>query len=235
MIQRDVFKILEEELHNTKITVVTGARQIGKSTALHYVYAKVKDRATYITFDDTRIKDLFENHVQTFIEQYITPNEYIFLDEFQYVKDGGKILKFIHDTTNVKIYISGSSKPEIAVQSLQCLVGRVSLVQMHPLSFSEFIAYRSPQKQVLLHKPRSFSELSQLYEEFDEFLRFGGYPDVVKEPDYEKKKKILKDIVQVYLLKEIKDVLQYTHSTGFEKLLQFIATTNGKLQKIIHI
>lgn len=231
MIQRDIFAILEKELEKDKITVITGARQIGKSTAMKVIYETLTRPAHFITFDAISIKNLFEENPDLFIEQHIKPYEVIFIDEFQYAKEGGKILKYIFDTTKKKMFISGSSKPEIAIQSLQYLVGRVSLIEMQPLSFKEFVSFKSPEKKILLEKKRTMNDLSQLQSEFQEFLLFGGYPDVVKEPNFEEKKKILQDILQVYLLKEIKDIMGYKNSHEFEKLLKTIATQNGRLHK----
>lgn len=231
MIFRDIFATLEEECTNSKITALNGARQVGKSTALKYIYRKQKN-ANYISFDNASVKELFETNIDLFIEQYILPYNMIFIDEFQYAKEGGKKLKYIHDLHSKKIFISGSSKPEIAIQSLQYLVGRVSLIEMYPLSFAEFVRFKSPQKAMLLDKPRSISDLTQLRAEFTEYLMFGGYPDVVIEKNFEKKEKILSDLVRVYLLKEIKDVLGYKNSDDFQKLLVILASQNGCLGKI---
>ncbi len=231
MIQRKIFETLKKELKKDKITAITGARQVGKTTAMNFIFESIKDKAHFITFDNTAIKNLFEENPDLFIEQHIKPYNTIFIDEFQYAKQGGKILKYIFDTTKKKLFISGSSAPEIAIQSLQYLVGRVSLIEMHPLSFEEFVQYKSPEKKVLLEKPRKPNELEQLKSEFEEYLIFGGYPEVVKQQDFEEKKKILQDIIQIYLLKEIKDVLGYKNSHEFEKLLRNIATNNGKLTK----
>lgn len=231
MIQRDIFSVLKKELQKDKITVITGARQIGKSTAMKKIFSDIESKSHFITFDNLNIKNLFEENPDLFIEQHIKPYSVIFIDEFQYAKEGGKILKYIFDTTKKKFFISGSSKPEIAIQSLQYLVGRVSLIEMHPLSFKEFVSFKSPEKKILLEKKRNLGELSQLKSEFEEFLLFGGYPDVVKEQNFEEKKKLLQDIIQVYLLKEIKDIMGYKDSYAFEKLIKIIATHNGKLHK----
>ncbi|MGM5483373.1 MAG: ATP-binding protein [Nanobdellota archaeon] len=230
MIERDIFKKLSAELKKDKITVITGARQVGKTTAMKNLYKKTEN-SVFITFDDSSIKLLFEKNPELFIEQYVKPYKTLFIDEFQYAKDGVKTLKYIFDTEKTKLFVSGSSKPEIAIQSLQYLVGRVSLIEMFPLSFSEFVNYKSPEKNILLKKPRKINDLQQLNSEFEEFLMFGGYPDVVKEVNFEDKKKILKDLVNIYLLKEIKDVLGYKNSYTFEKLLKTIAINNGKLTK----
>jgi uncharacterized protein len=231
MIQRKIFSILNKELKKEKITAITGARQIGKTTAMKQIYSKIKEKSNFITFDDISTKNLFEENPDLFIEQHIKPYEVIFIDEFQYARKGGKILKYIYDTNKKKIFISGSSKPEIAIQSLQYLTGRVSLIEMHPLSFKEFVEYKSPEKKILLDKPRTINELEQLKSEFEEYLMFGGYPDVVKEKNFDEKKKILQDLIKIYLLKEIKDILGYRESYEFEKLLKIFATLNGKLIK----
>ena len=231
MIQRTAFKVLENELKNKKITSITGARQVGKTTAMKYVYKKVKDEANFITFDDESIKNLFETNIDLFITQHIKPYKYLFIDEVQYAKSAGKHLKYIHDTQNIKVFISGSSKPEIAIKSLQYLVGRVSLIEMHPLSFEEFVNYKAKNKLVLLDEIRDTKDLRQLQSEFEEYLMFGGYPEVVKEVNFDNKKKILQDLISVYLLKEIKDILGYKSSYSFENLLRTLATTNGKLAK----
>lgn len=235
MIQRTIYQTLVGDLTNDKITVITGARQVGKSTMMKLLFDTVSDKACFITFDDTSLRHLFEENPKLFVEQYVIPYDFIFIDEFQYAYAGGKILKYMYDTTKKKFVISGSSKPEIAIQSLQYLVGRVSLHEMYPLSFKEFVSYKSPQKRVLLEKRRTIGELSQLSPEFTEFILFGGYPDVVKEPDFERKKKILRDLIQVYLLKEIKDILQYKESSSFEKLLTAISLNHGNLVKISNI
>lgn len=232
MIHRNIFSILKKELKNNKITVITGSRQVGKTTAMKVLFEEIKSLSNFITFDNSSIRQLFEENPDLFIEQHIKPYDYIFIDEFQYAKKGGKVLKYIYDITKKKIIISGSSKPDIAIQSLQYLVGRVSLIEMYPLSFYEFVSFKSPEKKILLEKPRDIISLSQLNGEFEEYLMFGGYPEVVLEKNFEDKKKILKDIIQIYLLKEIKDVLGYKNSYEYEKLLKIIAINNGKLTKI---
>jgi uncharacterized protein len=232
MITRDIFQKLELEVQNPLITVLTGARQVGKTTALKHVYELHKSKSVYLTFDDPFVKHLFESNIELFVQQYVVPYDIIFIDEFQYVKTGGKSLKYIYDVYKKKFFISGSSIPEIAIQSLQYVVGRVSLLQMYPLTFTEFVQYKSPHKKIVLEKGTSHTDFIQLQGEFEEFLMFGGYPAVVLEPDFMKKKKLLADIVSVYVLKEIKDVLGYTDSFAFEKLLIALATQNGKMHKI---
>lgn len=231
MIDRKIFKQLEKELTKKQITALIGARQIGKTTSLKRTFELVKKEAIFLTFDDLEILNLFENNIKLFIEQYINPYKYIFIDEFQYAKQGGKQLKFIYDTNWKKIFISGSSKPELAIHSLSYLVGRISIIEMFPLTFEEFVNYKSPNKKILFSKQRNKQDFEQLKNEFNEFITFGAYPEVVIEKNFEEKKLLLRNIIQTYLFKEIKDVLGFKEHYLFENILRMLAIQNGKLIK----
>jgi len=235
MIKRDVFKTLELELNKKQITAIVGARQIGKTTAMKYIFDKISKESVFLSFEDKDVLKLFEDNIKLFIEQYVKPYKYIFIDEFQYAKDGGKSLKLIYDMYWKKIFISGSSKPELAIHSLGFLVGRVSIIEMNPLTFTEFVEYKSPEKIMLLEKNRTTSELKQLQAEFEEFILYGGYPQIVIEINFNEKQKLLKNIVQTYLFREIKEVLGYKENYIFENILKRLALQNGKLCKISNL
>ncbi len=232
MIERDVFKILENELARKPITALVGARQTGKTTSLQYLLKQLETEAVFITFDDNEILKIFNENIGLFIEQYIKPYKYIFIDEFQYAPEGGKKLKLIFDTVWRKMFISGSSKAELAINSLGYLVGRVSIIEMQTVSFEEFVKYKSPQKALLFTKVRSSIDFQQLMPEFVEFMTYGGYPAVITENNFENKKKLLQDIIATYLLREIKDILGYKNSRVFDSVISRLAIQNGKLTNI---
>ncbi len=226
-IQRTVFEELEKEQKNEKITALVGPRQVGKTTLLKKLHKNEKN-STYITFDDLDILHSFEEDIKLFIEKYIEPYKTIFIDEFQYAKEGGKKLKFIHDTNKQKIFISGSSQPELAIQSFQYLVGRISIIEIFPLTFKEFLEYKTKDKILLknIRKQQSFTPIQRY---FEEYLQYGGFPDCVLAKEEEEKKKILKNIVNSYLLKEIKDILDYKNIYEFENVLRRLALQDSKL------
>ena len=182
-IEREIFERLKKELDRKQITVLVGSRQVGKTTLMNEIYGLVKKDAVFLSFNDIDILRQFEQEIKLFTEQYVKPNKYVFIDEFQYAKEGGQKLKYIYDmfAGKKKIFISGSSTPALSIESLQFLVGRVNIIEIYPLSFKEFLKYRSPAKSVLLEKIRTQENLLQLKYEFEEYLRFGGYPQVVLE------------------------------------------------------
>lgn len=157
-----------------------------------------RDKKKFILFDEEITLNLFENNLDDFIELYVKNYDYLFIDEFQYANDGGKKLKLIYDKYKIKIIISGFSAPELIIQSLQYLVGRIFIFNINPLSFEEFLIY-------------------------------GGYPDIVIEENKEDKQFALKTLINTYLLKEIKDILKSKSSFEYENLLKFIAITDSTI------
>ena len=106
MIPRKYFDIIEKELEYEEISVLIGSRQVGKTTIMKYLYDKVKEKSVFLSFDNIEILNLFENNEQLFKEQYVDSYDIIFIDEIQYSKQSGRILKYLYDTTKKKFIIS---------------------------------------------------------------------------------------------------------------------------------
>jgi len=79
--------------------------------------------------------------------------------------------------------------------------------------------------------PCSFSEISSLKERpgIDDYMIFGGMPGLVHQPDATKKKELLQDILQSYLLKDIKSLIKEENIRAFNNLLYLLAQSQGSL------
>src|SRR3989344_7646606 len=117
-----VYRFLEKEirkyLKKKEIIAVVGPRQSGKTTLLKQIF-NVLDKAIFLDFEDRDTLELFSEDLKSFIELYIKKYDYVFIDEFQYAKEGGKNLKYIYDTYKIKIFISGSSSSELSIQGIK--------------------------------------------------------------------------------------------------------------------
>ncbi|MFT4283012.1 MAG: ATP-binding protein [Candidatus Woesearchaeota archaeon] len=224
LIKRSIFSKLESELDSNKITALVGSRQVGKTTIMKALKNKTSN-SEYISFDDFDILDLFENNLKLFSKRYVENKDFLFIDEFQCAKNGGRALKFLFDTYKCKIFISGSSAPDLTINSLQYLVGRVNIFIIYPLNFKEYLSFKDPKSSFLLESER-FEDLSKLDGQLLEYLKYGGYPGVVisKDPEFE-----LKNLVKIYLFKEIKDVLKYKDSREFDLILKKLAIQDGSI------
>ena len=209
---RELLKKIENSIKRKEIIALVGARQTGKTTILKHFYEKLKTKdSNFITFDDLDLLNLFEKNTELFIEKYVKDKDFLFIDEIQYSKESGRILKLIQDKYKIKIFISGSSKSEIAIRSLKFLVGRVFIFNLYPLGLREKIISKG-ENSFLFEKTRNFEDFKIIKKDFKDHLKFGGYPEIILEKKPEVKKEILRNIKNTYLLKEIRDILNYiTH------------------------
>lgn len=226
MIERDILKKLENFINSKEIIALVGLRQVGKTTLLKEIQKKC-NKTTYITFENLDILNLFENNIEEFIKIYVETNDFLFIDEIQYSQNSGQRLKYIYDTKKIKIFISGSSKSDLALHSLSRLVGRVLIFNILPISFKEFVHFKDKESNLFLESEQSEFTFNKLKSLFEEYLQYGGYPEIVIEEDVETKKLKLKNIFNTYILKEIKEILGFKNIFEFENILKRLALQDG--------
>lgn len=230
-------------LKSPEIIAVVGPRQSGKTTMLLHIFEKLKGQAVFLSFEDKKILNLFVYEIDEFIELYIKPYKYTFIDEFQYAKKGGKILKYIVDSTDAKIIISGSSSIELTVQAVKYLVGRIFVFSLFPLDFDEFLTFNDSHLFALYQKHKFFLKksiqkplpdlsplvMAQVKKYYDQYIIFGGYPRVVLSQTDEEKKTVLKNIYNTYFLREVKDLLGLMDDYKLTQMIKALALQIGGL------
>jgi len=243
-IRRKLEKKILKYLSAPEILAIVGPRQSGKTTLMKHIFKSLQ-KAVFLTFDDKKILNLFSQSPDEFIELYIKTNKYIFLDEFHYAKAGGKILKYIIDTTdNKKIIISCSSSADLTIQAIKYLVGRVFVFNLWPFDFDEFLNFKNPNLFALFSKKKkpipqyakSVSSvnfgaeiITQLKKYYQEYAIFGGYPRVVLTQDKEEKIIVLKNIYNTYFLREVKDILGLADDYKLTQMIKALALQIGNL------
>jgi len=204
---------------------------VGKTTLLKHLYDKVNN-PIFLTFEDIELKVLFEEDIKSFIQLYIEPYEHIFIDEFQYAKMGGKHLKFIYDTTDKKIFISGSSAMELSINAVKYLVGRIFVFNLYSFSFGEFLRVKDENLYRLYRDAdNTISSIlsKKIYHYLDEYLTYGGYPRVILSQTNEEKKEVLKNLLSIYLLRDIKQIAKIADETKMYKLLKALSLQIGNV------
>lgn len=229
-----------------EILAVVGARQSGKTTLLKEVFRSLK-MAVYIDFEDRDILELFNNDIKSFYNLYARDAKYLFIDEFQYAKEGGQKLKYLYDTYRIKIIISGSSALDLTHQAVRYLVGRIFIFHLYPFSFREYISYRHPPlyehiyldikrkiDRYLYNKGKSPPVISgevikKINKYYQEYAVFGGYPRVVLAKNREEKVMVLRNIYNTYFLREIRDILQLSTEEELQKLIKALSVQVGSM------
>ena len=240
-IKRNLEDKIIKYLEMPEIIAVVGSRQCGKTTMLKQIMSSLTD-AVSVSFDDQNILGLFEKSPDDFITAYVKGRKYLFIDEFQYAKHGGKILKYIFDTQKIKIIISGSSVADLTIHAIKYLVGRVLVVNLYPFDFREFLSYKDIAYLKIYDEYRNKFSLSEekplkisaparekLLKYYEEYLTFGGYPRVAIEENIETKKELLKNIYNTYFLREVRDILGLIDDYKLGVFIKGLALQTGNL------
>ncbi len=248
-IKRNLEDTILQYLNAPEIIAIVGARQSGKTTMVQHIIERL-DLAVSVSFDDQDILGMFENRTKDFIATYIKGNKYLFIDEFQYAKNGGKILKKIYDTEKIKIIISGSSVADLTIHAIRYLVGRILIFDIYPFNFEEFLLAKDENYLKLLKEYKKKLDIFNaidlktseqplidptLQAYYEEYLIFGGYPRVVLEKNFEFKKNLLKNIYNTYFLREVRDVLGLIDDYKLNKLIKGLALQVGNLMEYIEL
>lgn len=130
---RNIETLFNEYANNFKAVLITGPRQVGKSTFLKNI--KEPGRK-YVTLDDLELRALANKDPKTFINKYLPP---VIIDEIQYAPKLLSYIKMICDNTNDKnlYWLTGSQKIQIMKNVSETLVGRMGVLDMYSLSNRE--------------------------------------------------------------------------------------------------
>ena len=241
-IHRELEKSIKPFLKRKEVLAIVGSRQVGKTTFLKYLASQLEKQGKlikFITFEKRGDLQLFDN-VEDFKELH-QKYQVVIIDEFQYAQDGGRKLKYLFDTTKTKYIISGSSSLDIKFQTGKYMVGRMFKFMLWPFSFREYLSFanrelyqalvsRIPDAFSVSKKEAFGSEInSRLEKLFEDYLVFGGYPAVVLAKTRREKGKILESILENYLLKDIRTLLQLSTESELIQLVKLFATQIGNL------
>jgi len=187
---------IELALEPKRILVVYGPRRVGKTTLLQaYLNEQQGRKVFYANGDDARLREIFEQEYMKEILDFARPNDIIALDEAQQISSIGIGAKMIIDAFPEKnIILTGSSSLDLSQKIGEPLTGRHFTMTLLPLAQIEMDVNRFELKNSL-----------------EDFLLYGSYPEVLNEPNVQKKIKILNELVSSYLFKDVLmfDIIKY--------------------------
>ncbi len=238
MIKRQIYPKLLAHLTNRQATVITGMRRVGKTTALHFLLDKVDHKnKLYLDFEKVENRILFDENSYIAVEAGLralgldlTKPAVLALDEIQLVTHSPSIIKYLYDTYSIKFILTGSSSYYLKNHFTESLAGRKRIFELYPLTFDEFLAFRGYTKtQYESFSRQPFLEVFyRLFRpEYETFLRFGGFPEVVLAETEEDKIEFLKDIINAYIELDIKLLSDFQVSSDLYKLAQLLASHTG--------
>lgn len=239
MIKRDLFLELVAHLEKKEISLIIGPRQAGKTTLMALLRDKLIQegkKTVFLNFDIERDREFFASQDKLLkkIELEIGKEKgYVFLDEIQRKNDAGIFLKGIHDMNlPYKFIVSGSGSVELKEKIHESLAGRKRLFELGTVNFLEFVNFKTAYRyENSLHDYFMLEKDSALLL-LEEFLNFGGYPKVILEETQEEKIKIINEIYQSYLEKDIAFLLGVQKTDDFSKLVKVLSRQIGQLVNV---
>jgi hypothetical protein len=244
-ISRDIMPRVLRWLGEKEILAIVGARQAGKSTLLKAIIRflleeeKVKGQDIfYFNLDDPRMVEFLsspEDFIK-FIRSLSSRRPYIFIDEAQRLSNAGLFLKYIYDLgLEFKLIITGSSSLELKSKIFETLTGRKIIFYLTPFNFNEFLKTKPVVSE--LQSPSGWEDLvfqNKLYSKtlndcLEEYVTYGGYPRVVLEKDFVKKKELLWEIYSSYVQKDVVNFLRIELPDRFNNLVKVLASQIGNL------
>ncbi|MEX1002329.1 MAG: ATP-binding protein [Crocinitomicaceae bacterium] len=186
MYERKLNRILDKWLFKGKAIILTGARQVGKTTLLKNYFSQ-KDNVLWLNADESIVRTRLEEESVSSLRQLIGSYQVIIIDEVQRIRNAGLILKLITDNfKETQLIATGSSSIEIGSNIFEPLTGRHLLFHLYPMSFSE------------LYQPKSSFDAEKL---LPFHLIYGSYPDICVHR--EEAEIYLKNLTNQYLYKDI--------------------------------
>ena len=210
MIERLLYKTIENKLFVGKVIILTGARQVGKTTLLKQLLRQ-KEGVLWLNGDELQVQNLFANASADRLLSEFSNSKIVILDEAQRIENIGLRLKLIADSdSDVQVIATGSSAFELANKVNEPLTGRKWEYQMFPLSFGEMVAHHGKLKEMRMLPRR---------------IIYGYYPEVVTNDGNEVE--ILKLLTDAYLYKDILSWESIKHPDKLQTLLRALAYQVG--------
>ncbi len=234
-IERDIFKELKKHLPLKQIIILTGLRRTGKTTLVKKLLHEVKsDNKVYFDLENLSTRLLFseenyENIISGLRAHNLTFNRkaYVVIDEIQYLPKIISVIKYLYDHYDIKFILTGSSSYYIKNFFTESLSGRKKIFILSSLRFGEFLRFKGESQIgknsgiVTFNRFRN-EKLKSLY---NEYLSFGGFPEVVLSIQKNQKEDLLNDILGSYLRTDIKAFSEIRNERNISNLLRLISAS----------
>ncbi|MEI7898000.1 MAG: ATP-binding protein [bacterium] len=234
MIRRHILKSLIDHLKEPEITVITGPRQVGKTTLMHLMAEKLAADGMVTMF--LHLDNEADNQVmatQASLLQHIQSvagdrKAFVFIDEIQLRENAGLFMKGLYDMRlPVKFILSGSGSMELRASIQESMAGRKRVFEVMPVDFFEFADFRSNYQHTGHLGSYLMSDFNAALTLLNEYLNFGGYPRVIMAPTLHEKLDVINEIYQSYMTRDIQVLLKGHGPEIYSRMICLLAAQTG--------
>ncbi len=217
------------------IKVISGIRRCGKSFFLKSIIEELLENGInekdiiYIELDKKGYKDIkTSKQLEKVIDEKIIDEDfkYLFIDEIQNVEDFESLINSYREEGNISIFITGSNSYLLSGELVTKLTGRYIEIEMMTLSFYEYVDMKR-----FLNKNVN----ENIYLEFEEYIRNGGFPKSLYYDNYEEKITYTSSVINQIFDKDIKTSNKIKDKSLFERIEKFVINNFGAVISIKNI
>ena len=219
------------------VVMITGSRQVGKTTLLNNLQKKEENKINYISLDNLLVRALAVEDPEMFLDRYKAP---LIIDEFQYAPNLLSYIKIIVDKKrqehleNNKVqatglyYLTGSQVFHTMKDISESLAGRVGILELYPLSNREienkkeeiFLPeYKKVEKKERVNK----TDINKLYKK----ILKGSYPELYSNLNIDSKD-FFETYIKTYIERDIRELINVKDEIKFLKFIESIAVRTGQ-------
>ena len=205
-----------------KAVLITGARQVGKTTILKHLAEGQK--RTYVSMDNTMARTLAKSDPVLFFQTYKPP---IIIDEIQKAPELFEQIKIMCDESEERglFWLTGSQQYNMMKNVRETLAGRIAILEQYSLSKNEVGGIRFPNEMdfslACLQQRQACTGKNDVVDVFDHIWR-GGMPDAIY-ADAEQRQEYYNSYIETYLMRDVSEEGEITDSVRFRKFLNACA------------
>ena len=221
MIDREAENTINEVAQAFKVLLVTGPRQVGKTTLLKSI---MPDNMNYVSLDDKLTRELAQNDPKLFLEEHPYP---LLIDEVQYAPNLFSYIKIkVDEIKEPSMYwLTGSQQFKLMKNVQESLAGRVGIVKLNSLTYNE-INNRKLKKEMFDPKKIIDAEIIGVNDLYENIFK-GGMPEIYVN-DKMKRIFFFNSYIETYLTKDVENIISISNMETFKNFMITIASRNGE-------
>lgn len=235
--KRSIEESLNKLIGKSPVIMITGPRQVGKSTLLNHLVATSSKKVNKVTLDNLLLCQQAVDDPELFLRTYSTP---LIIDEFQkapnllsYIKmkvDEARENAMFGDGEDVgtMYYLTGSQVFETMKDVADSLSGRVSILDLYGFSIRELEEQKEEifVPDILLLKEKKRTKIMNTLDLFERILN-GSYPEVINQEGCTREQ-FYESYIRTYLERDVRKIINIKDESKFIKFISTVAARTGQ-------